>query len=107
MLLKEKKEIIKELQDINIITKPKRSAFVGQVQKLVIPEQIFNLKNHTVIVSGHITINRNFDNSACFECENKTSKIFYGIYDKENKRNFITFKEHLEIQKEIDKKIQL
>tara|TARA_B100000073_G_C23673667_1_gene549674 strand:- start:478 stop:801 length:324 start_codon:yes stop_codon:yes gene_type:complete len=107
MLLKEQKNLLKQIKEINILTKPKKSTFIGKTQKLLIPEQIFNLKNNTIIISGHITIEREYNQKCNFEYQNKTTKIFFGIYDKNNSRNFITFKEHLEIQKVLEKKIQL
>ena len=56
MFLKEKKDILKQIKEINILTKPKKSTFIGKTQKLLIPEQIFNLKNNTIIISGYMTI---------------------------------------------------
>ena len=61
MFLKEKKDILKQIKEINILTKPKKSTFIGKTQKLLIPEQIFNLKNNTIIISGYMTIEREYN----------------------------------------------
>mgnify|MGYP001223640213 CR=1 FL=1 len=107
MLQPETKQILKELKDINIELSVKRSIIHGKVQTMLIKEQVCNLKNYTVILSGHIKIYRDYDNTACFECENQVTKLFFGVYKNKKCIKHVSLKDHLEIQRAIEDKIKI
>jgi hypothetical protein len=107
MLEIKRKRVIESLKDINIITFNKRDKELNKMPDYqVIPEQKFNLGELEIIVSGYVQIKRTFDPYRNFESENKISKIYYGIYDNSKRTQNVSFMEHREIIKILEKKIK-